>query len=361
MMSGNENVNMEHPGKRLAAELNKQSMSRKELSIRTGFTEKHISTVINEQKSVSPSFAKKLGYALGDEIDWIKLQNDYDNAILEYKEKNDISSEEQIVLKSLKEISAYMTELGFLAENLNEPEKILALRKILRVSSLSVIPKISYNAAYRAQLSSNVLVNVYVLYAWQYLCEWLTQKVAVDKVLDKDLLRDKLPEIKSLMFDEPNDMRARLKEIFAECGIAFEIVKHFRGAPVQGFIKRVDGGHLILCMTIRKSRADIFWFTLLHEIAHILNGDADSRFVDFSSVKSELEERADEFARDVLLDKEAYKDFLSHDDFSESAVRSFAASQNVVPCVVTGRLQSDGIIDWDCLSSTLVYYKWIQS
>ena len=70
MMSGNENVNMEHPGKRLAAELNKQSMSRKELSIRTGFTEKHISTVINEQKSVSPSFAKKLGYALGDEIDW---------------------------------------------------------------------------------------------------------------------------------------------------------------------------------------------------------------------------------------------------------------------------------------------------
>ena len=111
-------------------------------------------------------------------------------------------------------------------------------------------------------------------------------------------------------------------------------------------------------MTIRQARADIFWFTLFHEIAHVLNNDADERFVDFSSVKTEIEARADEFARDILLDKNAYKNFLNTDDFSESAVKKFAANQNVLPCIVTGRLQSDGIIGWDCLSSTLLYYKW---
>ena len=140
---------------------------------------------------------------------------------------------------------------------------------ILRVSSLSVIPKIPYNAAYRAQISNNVAVDAYVLYAWQCLCERLTEKVPIDRILDKDLLRDKLPEVKSLMFVEPNAMREQLKKIFAECGIEFCIVKHFRGAPVQGFIKRTERGQLILCMTIRQSRVDIFWFTLFHEIAHV--------------------------------------------------------------------------------------------
>ena len=50
-------------------------------------------------------------------------------------------------------------------KTISEPEKILELRKLLRVSSLSVIPKIPYNAAYRAQISNNVAVDAYVLFA----------------------------------------------------------------------------------------------------------------------------------------------------------------------------------------------------
>ena len=107
----------------------------------------------------------------------------------------------------------------------------------MRVSSLSVIPKIPYNPAYRAQISNNVAVDAYVLYAWQCLCERLAEKVPIDSTLDKNLLRDKLSEIKRLMFVEPNTMREQLTNIFAECGIAFCIVKHFRGVNVQGFIK----------------------------------------------------------------------------------------------------------------------------
>ena len=85
---------------------------------------------------------------------------------------------------------------------------------------------------------------------WQCLCERLTEKVPIDSILDKDLLRNKLSEVKSLMFVEPNAMRERLTKIFAECGIAFCIVKHFRGAPVQGFIKRTERGQLGCVYTI---------------------------------------------------------------------------------------------------------------
>lgn len=40
------------------------------------------------------------------------------------------------------------------------------------------------------------------------------------------------------MFLNPNDMIVQLKKIFAECGIVFEFVHHFVGAPVQGYIQK---------------------------------------------------------------------------------------------------------------------------
>ena len=86
---------------------------------------------------------------------------------------------------------------------------------------------------------------------------------------------------------------------------------NFKGAPVQGFIKKKEDGSLILCMTIRQKFADIFWFTLFHEIAHILNGDTKNVFVDFSTVSSEMETKANEIAGDILINSEAYKQFVN--------------------------------------------------
>ena len=53
---------MEHPGLELEKRINECGMSRKELALRTGVTEKHISTVINGERGISTGFARKLGY-----------------------------------------------------------------------------------------------------------------------------------------------------------------------------------------------------------------------------------------------------------------------------------------------------------
>ena len=68
-----------HPGETLAEVLEDRKMSQKELAIKTGMTEKYISTVISGQQNISSSFAKKLEYALGLEKDfWINLQAKYE-------------------------------------------------------------------------------------------------------------------------------------------------------------------------------------------------------------------------------------------------------------------------------------------
>ena len=63
---------MKEPGEVLQEKLNENGMSRKELAIRTGSTEKHICTVINGDRSISAAFARKLGYVFEDASFWRK-------------------------------------------------------------------------------------------------------------------------------------------------------------------------------------------------------------------------------------------------------------------------------------------------
>lgn len=233
-----------------------------------------------------------------------------------------------------------------LNESDNEASRILDLRKILGVSNLTYIPKLRCNASFRAQTISSV--DPYVLHAWQRICELETENLNIENELDVELLKHKIPEIKEIMFyNKASEIQGDLIKIFSDCGIAFQIVKNFKGAPVQGFIKTNNNDRLILCMTIRGRFADRFWFTLFHEIGHIVNGDNKDIFIDFESIDSTKEEKANKYSKDVLIDPKEYKIFLNKDDFSLESINDFATSQNVPNYIIIGRLQKDEIIGWD--------------
>ena len=71
-----------HPGETLKEILEDRGMSQKELALRTGVTEAHVSSIVNCQKAISGSYAKKLEYALGiDAGFWINLQANYDKEL----------------------------------------------------------------------------------------------------------------------------------------------------------------------------------------------------------------------------------------------------------------------------------------
>lgn len=350
---------MRYPGEVLQDKLNSCGMSRKELALRTNVTEKHICTIVNGDKSISTAFARKLGYVFEDASYWLNLQAEYDAYQLRLQEEHDISQEEIDLLKPLYDIMTYFIECGYMHNNCGDATKVIQLREFLKISDLTQIPKITYNAAYRAQLSTNVKVDPYVLFAWQRMCEKETENISINKRIDKELLRRRVPEIKQAMFGNINKGIQELQNILAECGIAFQVVKNFRGAPVQGFIKESSEGRMILCLTIRGKRADRFWFTLFHEIAHILNGDSKTRFVDFDAVSGKAEQLADQYASDALISPELYRKFiLSRDCTSWERIRAFAAVNEVQPFIVLGRLQNDGYLEWTDYPDEVVRYDW---
>ncbi len=346
-----------HPGETLKELLEDNRMSQEELAIRTGYSAKHVSEVLNGKKAISTKFANSLEYVFGIPASfWINLQFNYDNEILEIEKLNCIEEKELNVLDELKDVVKYCEDIDILERNLNKSLKVLNLRKFLNVNDLTSIPNLPLQqVAFRGSKKNRVNINV--LYAWQKICEYLTEQEKISEEFDVEKLKSKYDEIKSTMFLEPNLMMSKLKEIFKECGVVFEIVKHFTGAPVQGYIQK-RGDTVSLCMTIRQSFSDIFWFTLFHEIGHLLNDDFSNQYIDYSFIDSESEKRADLFARDTLINLDDYNAFLAKNNFDIETIKQFAKTQNVVPGIVIGRIQND-LKDYKFMAAYKERYKWV--
>ncbi len=349
-----------HPGETLKEILEDKNMLQEELAERTGFSPKHISEVVNGKKGISPKLAKSLEYVFGIPATfWINLQGIYDKEIVEFEEKNNISKNEFEIAKKIRPVLEYAVKLKLIDKISNDTEGVLVSRNICGVQNLTYMEKILSNqVAYRTATKQKV--NPYILYTWQRVCELLAKKESNANYYNKTVLINNLENIKKLMFEEnPNEMIKKLKDIFNECGITFELVKHFTGAPVQGFIEKKEN-RMILCMTIRQSYADIFWFTLFHEIGHILNGDIEYNKIDYYVENEEKENEADEFAKNLLINKDDYNSYINKSDFSKESIIAFSKNQKVQPYIVIGRLQKDKKIEYNQYSDLKVRYKYKQ-
>lgn len=357
-----ENVNglsldlLIHPGETIKEVLNEKNMSQEELAIRTDYSAKHISEVVRGKKDISSEFANRLEYALSIPASfWMNLQSNYDREVFEINSINNIDQKELNILKDLKEVIKYCEDYEIIECNSKKEITLLNIRKFLNINNLCSIPSLSIQqAAFRGSTAKKV--NIYVLYAWQKLCEHLTDKVTVTNPYNIEKLKTKYEDIKKTMFLPANDMVVELKKIFLDCGIVFDVVQHFAGAPVQGFIQKKND-KVILCMTIRQSFSDIFWFTLFHEIGHLTNDDFSNKYIDYQFIESEEERAADTFARNILINQKDYDNFIKNSNISLPEIKKFADSQNVKPGIVIGRIQNDRK-DYSFMTDYREKYKW---
>jgi HTH-type transcriptional regulator / antitoxin HigA len=329
-----------HPGETLKEILEDRIMTQRELAKRTGVTEKHISTIVNGQKPISVSYAKKLEYALGiDAMFWINLQANFDKELADYEEMSNVTEEERVVVSNIKDISKFCFEVGLLDKKDKGPEQVLEYRKLFNISNLSYISQMKQFGAFR--LAKEKSINQYVLYSWITLCDLLASKQPLVNPIDTKKLIKMLPMFKSLLFEDIVTVFHELKQSLADCGIKFSIIRHFRGAPVQGMLKKNHDGTITLNMTVRQKFADIFWFTFFHEIGHILHSDIDDMLIDWDALSSYKEQRADKFAENTLIGQDQYQSFTEKDDFTLQSIEDFCKKNEIPPYILIGRLQRD--------------------
>lgn len=191
-----------HPGESLEEALADRNMSQKELAVRTGFTEKHVSTVVGKVKPISVAFAMKLEIALGIEASfWIRLQANYDRELIEHEEVNNISSDEIAITKRLKDIVDYGCSMGWLTKKSDPVSRVLELRRKLAICNLLAIPNMPRGAAFRTQVKNNG-TDPYVLFAERALREWLLNSGQAEYISGIEELKVKPPSIKEVKFAE---------------------------------------------------------------------------------------------------------------------------------------------------------------
>lgn len=119
---------------------------------------------------------------------------------------------------------------------------------------------------------------------------------------------------------DPNEFLPKLNEVFSNCGIAFVVLKNLSRAPVQGMTRHLKD-RVILGMTIGGKSADIFWFSLFHEIGHILLHSKKDIFIDLETGDQDCqkEKEANEFAVKILIPEAEFETFKLKGSFKYEA------------------------------------------
>lgn len=347
-----------HPGETIADILEDRGITQVELASRTGVSAAYVSNVIAGKKGISANFAMGLEYALEvPKSFWLNLQANYESELLEINEEQTITEEERNAREDLKDVVKYLRQRGMMPVREKKDSSILSLRKALQISNISNLKEMIPAGAFR--LSAHSAVNPYVLGAWIRLCQIAGDDKNISTKFEKKYIGNLINEIKSIMCQRDASIQRDLKTVMEKYGIDFSVAKNFTGAPVQGYISQKDDGIYQMVLTIRGSFADIFWFSLFHEIGHIVNGDIakTTKFIDNGS-DYEKEKAADFFASNMLLSSDSYETFIGRGDFSIESIQKYAASQNVMPYIVIGRLQKEKYLDYRVYSNYKLRYKW---
>ena len=145
------------------------------------------------------------------------------------------------------------------------------------------------------------------------------------------------------------------QQTLAENGIALQVLSHLPKTHLDGASMRLADGRPVIGLTLRYDRIDNFWFTLLHELAHVayhLDGDGGTDiFVDDLSLRGpraetqlagDVETAADKWAEDALWPpSDDWESSLMFDTLTPMEVIELAQKYEVHPAVIAGRVRHE--------------------
>jgi hypothetical protein len=137
--------------------------------------------------------------------------------------------------------------------------------------------------------------------------------------------------------------RERLQDALASVGVALVLVAELPGCHVSGAARWIHPDRALIQLSLRHKTDDQFWFTLFHELAHLLGREGRQAFLDLvdSDPTNTDETRANVRARQWLVSPRAYADFVANGDFREARVEEFADNEGIAPGIVVGLLEND--------------------
>jgi HTH-type transcriptional regulator/antitoxin HigA len=175
--------------------------------------------------------------------------------------------------------------------------------------------------------------------------------LALKKPLETRFQKEKLSlsvlkDIARLSYFKNGPLLAR--EYLAKQGIHLIVVPHLTKTYLDGSAMLLPDGEAIIALTLRHDRLDNFWFTLLHELAHLARHLSEKcrLIVDDLDLRSPHEDgqdrnesEADDIASTALIPKRYWPVLDGGEVSKEADVLSLATKLKIHPASIAGRIR----------------------
>lgn len=190
--------------------------------------------------------------------------------------------------------------------------------------------------------------SAYALLAWKARVLQVARRRKIERSLPRyshDAMDNAfLQRVVSLSW-HPNGIRLAC-DLVEGIGIPVVIEPHLTGTYLDGAALLDEDGTPVVGLTLRENRVDHFWFTLLHELVHVLKhlstpGESFlDRLEDFESRES-TEIEANRIARDTLISRAAWRRSEILSAPTRDRVLKLAKELMIHPAIVAGRVRRE--------------------
>lgn len=181
------------------------------------------------------------------------------------------------------------------------------------------------------------------LWAWQAKVLQLSESQDVGEYDPESMSTDFMQSVLSLSRLDDGPLQAR--RLLTKNGVATVFLHHLPGTHLDGAAILRPDGHPVIALTLRYDRLDNFWFTLAHELAHVVlhlaQGDTTAFLDDLETEagKDAKEKDADKCAAEILLPSDELKNSQILQTPTPARIREIALRNHVHTAVVAGRIR----------------------
>ncbi len=200
----------------------------------------------------------------------------------------------------------------------------------------------------KSNYRSSLLSDKHALAAWATYVIKKAKKIKIEKKYSPGTINIQFMQHLAKLSVKSNGPTLA-QEYLKEHGVILVIEPHFSKTYLDGATILIDKNNPIIGLTLRYDRLDNYWFTLMHELAHIalhFNSGISLFYDEIEGIKAidldENERAADALAEEVLLPKAKWEISPARLIPSPMAANSLANELGVHVAIIAGQIRHRG-------------------
>lgn len=339
-----------HPSEILGDILDDRGITQKQIASRLGISEKHMSELLSGNVTFTVNMALKLEFVLDTPAEtWLKLQANYDmiKSRLSIEEQlNEQFQNEKNILTDFKDCYKNLREWGLVPDTLSPKDRYRNILNYFGVPSLQLLQNNYHPIKFRKGSNEP---DQYCVAAWLRFGEKQYESNDVQTAFDAVKFSKSLKSIRKLTKEPINSATKKLVEICSDSGVSLVFTPYFSKSYINGAARWVAPSRPLIQLSERNKRSDTLWFTFFHEAAHLIQHSRKQNYINWDSPEmssSQEESEADVYAKNILIPRDKYDNFVSKGDFSDASIRAFCEDLGIGCDILVGRLAFEKLIDW---------------